>query len=88
MAMETIADVANSCLANPSYDPLSHRLDSLAANITLPEQPNVPFLDNAHTIVVPIPTTRDPCLPTTGQLLQYINIFVDNFIALASVLTL
>jgi hypothetical protein len=54
MVTEMIADVANIRLADLSYDTMSQHLYSLAANITLSEQPNVPFLDTAHTIAVPI----------------------------------
>ena len=34
-------------------------------------------------IAVAIPLCRDPYLPTTGKPLEYVNIFVDDFISLA-----
>lgn len=45
------------------------------------ERPNT-FSPNA-TIAVPVPETRDPCLPFDGFPLQYVDIFVDDFISLA-----
>ena len=35
-----------------------------------------------HPSAVPIPDTRDPCLPTNQAALQYIDVFVDDFIGL------
>ena len=83
-ATETVADIANQCLQSPTHTPLAHRLDKLAAAIPILERPPLlPHPPLEEPIAVPVPTTRDPCLPTEGLPLQYVGIFVDDFVSLA-----
>ena len=81
-ATETIADLANSRLGDPSYQPSPHPLDDLAASVQLPHHPRESPSRLAE-VSVPVPTTRDPCLPTDTPPLQYVDIFVDDFMSLA-----
>ena len=95
---ETIADLANTYLQDPHYVPPGHPLDDLAAKQDMPKvasqditvakviPPFTPHKANASD-APPVrlggaPTQRDPCLPTTGNPLQYVNIILDDFIGL------
>ena len=76
VATETAADLTNTALASPAV-PLAHPLNHHAA-----------ALDDAHTISSPTASTppasqRDPCLPFPRQPLSYVDVFMDDFIALA-----
>ena len=82
-ATETIADITNQRLSNPLYHPHLHHLDEMAADVILPDRPASPTSPVDTGIAVPVPSTRDPCLPTTGSPLQYVDIFVDDFVSLA-----
>ena len=44
--------------------------------------PNPPPSPQPHPIYVPVPKTRDPSLPTQSQPAGYIDVFVDDFLAL------
>jgi hypothetical protein len=81
-ATETDADVANQRLRSPAYHPPPHHLDNMAAAVLLPA-PGVPTCDYDYGAAVEIPDSRDPSLPTTGDPLEYVDIFVDDFISLA-----
>ena len=50
--------------------------------------PSVPASDCGSGAAVQIPDTRDPSLPTAGDSLEYVDIFVDDFISLAQQPTL
>jgi hypothetical protein len=80
-ATETIADLANQRLSRPDYQPPDHLLDQMAADVPLPERPSQ-SLAPTPGIAVDVPNTRDPSLPTTGKPLEYVDIFVDDFISL------
>ena len=82
-ATETIADLANTHLSNTRYHPRRHHLDTLAASMDLPPAPKFPHHNANVSVSVPVPPSCDPCLPTEGSPLQYIDIFVDDFISLA-----
>lgn len=82
-ATETIADIANMRLSNPKYHPKRHHLDDMAAAVTLPDAPTASSHQPNVSVAVPVPTSSDPCLPSTGPPLQYNDIFVDDFISLA-----
>ncbi|KAL7526950.1 hypothetical protein ACHAXR_005745 [Thalassiosira sp. AJA248-18] len=81
-ATETIADMTNTRLQQPVFQPPHHHLDDLAESATKsdvpPDAPVGPGLSS-----VPLPDSRDPCLPTTTDPLQYVDIFVDDFVSLA-----
>lgn len=82
-ATETVADLANSRLSNSHYHPKRHHLDDLAAMVPLPDPPSFSGHKSNVSVAVPVPLAPDPCLPTTGSPLQYIDIFVDDFVSLA-----
>ncbi|GFH55146.1 hypothetical protein CTEN210_11622 [Chaetoceros tenuissimus] len=93
-ATETIADLANRSLqaGSPSA---AHPLSKHAAPMDGPISPPTatatalqpPFVSattlNSSLSQTDIPTVRDPSLPFPMTLLQYIDVFVDDFIALA-----
>lgn len=78
-ATETIADIANTNIATNNVTH-QHPLSTLASIYDEPvTAPNAP-------IPLPAPTAhmqRDPCLPYTNSPTAYIDVFVDDFIALA-----
>ena len=78
---ETAADIANANLNTASTPhPLeSHAAvcDDSASTATL-SSPN----QHANTGPIPPPTLRDPCLPTSRRSAQYIDVFVDDFLAI------
>ena len=76
-ATETSADLANFKLRNNSPT-VSHPLDDLATNVKLETQPS------AHTPKHPISINeqRDPSLPSPTQRAAYVDVFVDDFIAI------
>jgi hypothetical protein len=81
-ATETIADLANHRLNDESYDPGHHRLDDIAESVPVEASPSRPA-PNASS-AVPIPNARDPSLQhSTKAPLQYVDIFVDDFISAA-----
>jgi hypothetical protein len=82
-ATETIADLANTCLSNTRYHSRRNHLDTLAASVDLPPAPKFPHHNVNVSVSVPVPPSCDPCLPTEGSPLQYIDIFLDDFILLA-----
>ena len=78
---ETIADICNRRLRDGD-EPPPHPLDEEAELVPAPDEsyqpvtpPSVPSVD--------APEERDPCLPTRGGPLGTIDVFVDDFIALA-----
>jgi hypothetical protein len=80
-ATETIADLANQRLRRPDYHPPNHPLDQMAADVPLPVHA-AQSLAPAAGVAVEIPTSRDPSLPTTGKPLEYVDVFVDDFVSL------
>lgn len=76
-ATETIADLANANIRNKSHTPLAHHLDDKAASVPLPEDTTTYPSLNRDAL-----PSRDPCLPTNVKLPGYIDVFVDDFIAL------
>lgn len=80
-ATETIADLANNRLQDITYQPASHHLDDLAASV--PVEPPIQCIP-CSTSAVPVPTSPDPSLlNSTRDPLQYVDIFVDDFISAA-----
>ena len=88
---ETIADITNANLADPSYSPPPHPLDELAAELdeiaSWDESDRPPLLPRERpasrpAAVEPQPE-RDPCLPFPSSPLQYTDIYVDDFIPAA-----
>jgi hypothetical protein len=79
-ATETIADLANQRLASSIRDK-SHHLDQLAHHIT-PKVTTVHTHEVPTSNVLPAPKLRDPSLPTNSKRLQYVDVFVDDFLAL------
>ena len=79
---ETIADVTNERLQREQYVPPAHPLDQMAAEVVLLPHANIPPAPPA-SVAVDVPASRDPCLPCTGKPLQYVDVFVDDFIGLA-----
>ena len=80
-ATETIANLANQRLSRPDYHPPDHPLDQLAAEVSLPPSLSR-SLTSAADVAVAVPNTRDPSLPISGKPLEYVNIFVDDFVSL------
>ena len=81
-ATETIADIANTNLNNPLYQPNTHPLSTLASaqdSMMLPHKTTPTLPADA----LPIPTARDPCLPSQPSAAAYIDVYVDDFLALA-----
>ena len=85
--IETVADVANQRLQSPSYHSPPHHLGEMAATVPLPK-PSVPTGDGVSGTALQFPDLRDPSLPTTGDPLEYVDIFLDDFISLAQQPTL
>jgi hypothetical protein len=80
-ATETVADLANSRLQDPSHVPDEHHLDDLA-HATQAE--NAVPTTHAPLGAVAVPTERDPCLQHSSTTpLQYVDIFVDDFLSAA-----
>jgi len=80
-ATETVADLANSRLQDPSHVPEEHHLDDLAH--ATPAENAVPTT-HASSSAVAVPTERDPCLQRSSTTpLQYVDIFVDDFVSAA-----
>ena len=80
---ETVADVANQRLRTAAYRPPPHHLDDMADAVTPPPAPTADAQPAVATAAVSVPLTRDPSLPSTGTPVQYVDIFVDDFISLA-----
>ena len=91
---ETIADVANVRLQDSTYQPPSHHLDDMAAAVVVPQSGEssthlgelTAQLEPDATdplLSVPLPTTRDPSLPSNPRPLQYVDVFVDDFCSFA-----
>ena len=100
-ATETVADLANRRLRDPSYSPPRHALDDMALTMddditaTTATMTDSNTDDDSHSSAesaasaavqpstsVAVPAKRDPCLPTTGPPVQYVDIFVDDFVGL------
>ena len=70
---ETVADVANANIRDPTYTPPPHHLDKLADSIPIPAPPPKPSqLDLL---------SRDPSLPQ-APIQGYVDVFMDDFLAL------
>ena len=80
-ATETVADLSNKWISRPEYQPLNHRLDHMAAEVPLPKRASE-YLAPAPGMSVQSPITCNQPLPTIGKPLEYVNIFVDNFVLL------
>ena len=81
-ATETIADLTNTRLKEPTYTLPSHALDNMAEAVapTTTRSPRPwPDTDSANAV----PRERDHSLPTDTAPVQYTDIFVDDFIPLA-----
>ena len=87
---ETIADITNTNLGNPSYIPESHPLDELAAELDdtpTADEDRLPALLPREPCSTPsavaAPVVRDPSLPFPSTPLQYTDVYVDDFIPAA-----
>ena len=93
-ATETAADIANCDIRSPAPVP-THPLGTLASKMddpmvlhprpcptAVPSQPK-PSPTALPATNLPAPTLRDPSLPFSKKLLAYIDVFVDDFIALS-----
>ena len=92
---ETIADAANQAIRS-NVRPLRHRLDDMAQEIR-PQPPTTAAVPAVAGLspsggsppplpavrAVPVPTSRDPCLPHVRRPLAATDVFVDDFIGLA-----
>ena len=79
---ETVADVANTRLQDPTYTPPAHKLDEMASSITVDEPAQPQQVQTASS--VPLPPVADPSLHSgDSRPLQYVDIFVDDFISAA-----
>lgn len=84
VATETIADLTNNRLSTPQYVPPEHHLDSAAASIKVDQAEAAPPVSLHSSTAVAIPTQRDPSLNNSkSPPLQYVDIFVDDFISAA-----
>ena len=54
----------------------------MTAEVVLSPRADTPPAPPA-SVAVDVPASRDPCLPCTGKPLQYVDVFVDDFIGLA-----
>ncbi len=76
--------MANTRLQDEKHIPAENLLDDLAA--TTPSEPAVPITTapTSSAVEVPAEAERDPCLQQAStKPLQYVNIFVDDFISAA-----
>jgi hypothetical protein len=73
-ATETVADIANATFS-ATYVPTTHPLATLAAT---KDEPTTPAVTTRHLNTI----HRDPSLPF-GKPTSYVDVFVDDFIALA-----
>ena len=87
---ETIADITNTNLGDPSYVPESHPLDDLAAELDdtpTADADRLPALLPRESCSTPsavaAPVIRDPSLPFPSTPLQYTDVYVDDFIPAA-----
>lgn len=83
---ETIADLANHRLDDAQYQPRDHALDEAAAKVKLdePSSPSVDTTSRPSAIAVDLPLDPDPSLRAARrEALQYVDIFVDDFISAA-----
>ena len=89
-ATETIADLANGRLLS-QLNPPEHPLDHLAESIKSPSplQVTTPATTLDEAPVSPAaaclarPAARDPSLPSPSTPLSYVDVFVDDFVALS-----
>ncbi|EJK61126.1 hypothetical protein THAOC_18432, partial [Thalassiosira oceanica] len=83
---ETAADLANQRLAARVH-PAPHRLDDAAETVPSPPPDRVAIKSILKApkkqVGTAVPTTRDPSLPTRRRAATYIDVFVDDFVALA-----
>ena len=79
-ATETSADLANRRLQDTSNHFAPHSLDHQAARLDFARgaQPSLHTSNQS----LPQPLQRDPSLPYNGKHLKYVDVFVNNFIAL------
>ena len=83
---ETAADLTNQKLCDPSYQPGDHKLSLKAeqlhpyANIQEPQGGE----DSNPTSIKP-PANRDPSIPIKLTPLSFVDVFMDNFIALGQI---
>merc|ERR1719291_794495 len=78
---ETIADMCNARLEKEELPP-PHALDEAAAEV-MPAIPDPPPPKIPQVSTTAVPVERDPCLPVSSKPLGTVDIFVDDFIALA-----
>ena len=93
-ATETAADIANCDIRSPAPVP-THPLGTLASKM---DDPMIAHPRPSSTVApsgaapstaapaapnLPAPTLRDPSLPSSNELLAYVDVFVDDFIALS-----
>ena len=78
---ETVSDLVNQRLIYIEYQPPDHRLDQMAAKVPLTNWDRR-SLDPVPGVAAQVPCTCDPSLPTMGTPLEYVDIFVDNFVSL------
>jgi hypothetical protein len=82
-ATETAADIANDNINNHGHIPNQHPLEHHAALLDNNNTNTNIGVHTAHTNSTPIPTTRDPSLPEKTLPSSYVDVYVDDFIALA-----
>ena len=86
---ETIADLTNQRIQDPTFRPPEHHLDVMSESVASPDPsasdtPSAaPSTSPSLTSPVEIPVSRDPSLPKPTTCLGYVDIFVDDFMALA-----
>ena len=86
---ETIADLANQRIQDPTFRPPEHHLDVMSESVASPDPsasdtPSAaPSTSPSRTSPVEVPVSRDPSLPKPTRRLGYVDIFVDDFMALA-----
>ena len=82
-ATETAADIANENIQNQEHTPNPHPLEQHAAQLDENHTNLRPSLPPATLYATPVPTTRDPSLPNNKVPSSYVDVYVDDFIALA-----
>ena len=91
-ATETAADLANNNLRLPSSPLQPHHLDTLASSIPIPDSTEWPSRPSMQSPTVGAndaasspgpPPTADPSLRHLKNSLQYIDVYMDDFVALA-----
>lgn len=75
---ETVADLANTRLHEPSYQPPPHALNNLA-EVVAPAAAGTPKAWAPTAASIAFPVERDPSLPSHAEPMHYTDVFVDDF---------